>query len=90
MNVISRDRVTPKPLDRFSKSLAPLIKSATRLRAQIFGSVGSKRAWLRMREFVAVRPLFFTKRQHSLLRRAMYQLRSDVELSVRLSVCLSV
>ena len=68
----------PKPLGRFSKKFAPLITSGTPVtppNMQVLGSIGSKEACLLMRKLVTRRRLFFsffTGRQHSLLRRALY------------------
>jgi len=47
-----------KPFDGFSKKFAQLIRTSTPPHVQMLGSVSSKGACLRMREFVAVRRLF--------------------------------
>jgi len=57
-NAIFRGLAAPKPFDGFSKKIAQLITSATPPHMQMLGSIGSKRACLRMREVVAVKRLF--------------------------------
>jgi len=42
--------VTPKPLNRFPQNLASVITSSTRPHKQNLVTIGSKGAWLHMRE----------------------------------------
>jgi len=59
-NAVFRGMPAPRPLTDFQKKLAQLITSEAPPHTQELGSIGSKGAFLHMREIITLRRLFFS------------------------------